>query len=164
MKSKHVSEPFLEGDVAGGGGSRRQPGPSRARILHSVTGRALLHLSSSSSPKWQQLSVGTQGARTEAEQSWQLANLVDEWSRERGIGCTLNISILMLQLHECPSLPPAVIFQTGKTPNRLLGSRSAFSEVLLKRGDEPICIFPLKHGGMFLLHYSVRSGLPQACS
>lgn len=73
------------------------------------------------------------------------------------------------QLHVRPLLPPKIfqedpeIFWAGKTPNRLPGSRSPLSEVLLKRG-EPICIFPPRHGGMFLVTLFARSGLPQACS
>lgn len=73
------------------------------------------------------------------------------WLQHRSWGGPRTSPSSCCRLHVRPSLPPTITFQAGKTPNRLLGSGRALSKLLLTRGDEPICIFPLKHGGMFLV-------------
>lgn len=70
MKWKHLSEPFLERDVAEEEGEQEEPGSSKARI-HPVTGRTPALQGSAAplpwaipfqilvAPKWQQLKVGS---------------------------------------------------------------------------------------------------------
>lgn len=103
-------------------------------------------------PRWQQLNACTQGCGQRGERG-----------RPCKTGTQQILRITGGELAAAPaSLPPGTgncaarslltaIFQAGKTPNRLLCSRSTLSKVLLKRGNEPICILLLKHGGMFLV-------------
>ena len=187
MKSKHVSEPFLERDGAGGGGGaggRQAPAkhgcfiPQQARLSGSAGLRCASHLGNlfSSFTKSQMtaaqraqagvLAERKGGGQREQCKTGTRPTLRVRGAERRGTGCSIAPPAaapaapslcrqqppchLTVRLGVCCS-SPTMIFQAGKTPNRLLRSRSTLSKVLLKRGNEPICLFLLKHGGMFLV-------------
>lgn len=158
MKSKHISEPFLESARAGGGGGASSRAAA-ARLLYCARGRTLLlsHLgnlhsscSSSQMTAAPRVHAGVwadrrrEGQREPCKTGTQLILWIT------GIGCSIRIPPSRHGSCAVRCLLTA-IFQAGKTPNRLLCSRSTLSKVLLKRGNEPICILLLKHGGMFLV-------------
>lgn len=107
-------------------------------------------------PKWQQLNVGTRGTGRDqergAEQSWQLTNFVDKWSRERGIGCIVGHPCLRTGprslpaqcsrqgRHRTESVAPGV--PSLKSSSKEEMSRFAFSHRSEARRDVPRYIIP----------------------
>lgn len=172
MKSKHISEPCLEsyGEGRGGGtGCRRAPAkhrsfiPQQARLSGSAGLCCASHLGnfifefqqfpndSSSAQACQGAGRDKRRGEEGAVQDWYPINVAGKWCRGQGELAVASLHTGRLILVLCRFSALTIIFQAGKTPNRLLCSRSALSKVLLKRGNEPICIFLLKHGGMFLV-------------
>lgn len=115
-------------------------------------------------PKWQQLNVGTRGTGRDqergAEQSWQLTNFVDKWSRERGIGCIVG--------HPCPRTGPRSLpAQCSRQGRHQTESLAPGVPSLKSSSKEEMSRFAFSHRsteGCSSIHYSMCSGLPQACS
>lgn len=168
MKSKYISDPCFEsyGEGRGGGtGCRRAPAKHGSFIPQQagLSGNAGLcrtsHLGSSIF-EFQQFPNDISSLQacqgTSREKGRGKEGAVQDWYPIPGKLCRGQGELAVASLHTGRLILAlcrfsALLFQAGKTPNRLLCSRSALSKVLLKRGNESICIFLLKHGGMFLV-------------
>lgn len=146
-------------------GSRRHRGSSKARMLYSAAGRNeslavdvpsahltwATHFQVSGDPKCQQLNV-FRGAIQERE--------TEGWKEhcKPGSRPTLPMTtggIWLKHPSSCWPCPrgcvPVPHFPGRQTWHRFLCSRRALSKVFLKKGNESICIFLVKQGGMFLV-------------